>query len=121
MTSLINDFGCSGKAEGEPMRAEIWAICGGPFEEALAMVGDPNFSEQNLKECVVFAKQLERASGEAPAKSDLIIESEIHDFGVFCTVAIRFDPDDRDALAFAERVENGLARWDEISLNELGR
>ena len=104
------------------MRAETWVICAGPFEEALATVGDPNFSEQNLKECVVFAKQLERFFGEAPARSDLIIQSEILESGeIFWNVAIRFDPDDPDALAFAERVENGVARWDQIALQELGR
>jgi hypothetical protein len=104
------------------MRAEIWVICAGPFEETLATVGDPNFSEQNLKECVVFAKQLEREFGEAPARSDLIIQSEILELGeIFWNVAIRFDPDDPDASAFAAQVENGVARWDEISLDELGR
>ena len=103
------------------MRAEIWVICAGPYEEALATVGDPNFSEQNLKECVIFAKQLEREFGEAPARSDLIIKSEIHEFGVFWIVAIRFDPEDPEAVAYANRVENGVARWDQIALQELGR
>jgi hypothetical protein len=104
------------------MRAEVWVICAGPYEEALAMVGDTDFSAQNLRECVVFKKQLEREFGEAPAKSDLIIESEILESGtIFWNVAIRFDPDDPDALAFAERVENGVARWDQIALQELGR
>ena len=104
------------------MRAEIWVICSGPYEETLATVGDPTFSEQNLKECMVFAKQLEREFGEAPARSDLIIQSEILEDGeIFWNVAIRFDPDDPDALAFAERVENGVARWDQTSLEELGR
>jgi len=104
------------------MMAETWVICAGPHEETLAMVGDTDFSGQNLRECVVFKKQLEREFGEAPAKSDLIIQSEILEFGeIFWNVAIRFDPDDSDASAFAEQVENGVARWDEISLNELGR
>jgi hypothetical protein len=104
------------------MRAEIWVICAGPYDETLATVGDPNFSEQNLKECVVFKKQLEREFGEAPAKSDLIIQSEILESGIiFWNVAIRFDPDDPDASAFADRVENGVARWDQIAIQELGR
>ena len=103
------------------MMAETWVICAGPYEEALATVGDPNFSEQNLKECMVFAKQLEREFGEAPARSDLILKSEIHEFGVFWTVASRFDPEDPDAVAYANRVENGVARWDQTSLEELGR
>ena len=104
------------------MRAEIWVICAGPFEEALATVGDPNFSEQNLKECVVFAKQLERFFGEAPAKSDLIIQSEILEYGeIFWTVAIRFDPEDPEAVPYANRVENGVARWDQIAIQEFGR
>jgi hypothetical protein len=103
------------------MRAETWVICAGPYEETLATVGNPNFSDQNLKECIVFAKQLERDFGEAPARSDLIIKSELHDFGVFWTVAIRFDPEDPDAVAYANRVENGVARWDQTSLEELGR
>ena len=104
------------------MRAEIWGICGGPFEEKLAMVGDTDFSGQNLRECVVFKKQLEREFGEAPARSDLIIQSEILESGIiFWNVAIRFDPEDPDAVAYANRVENGVARWDQIALQELGR
>lgn len=103
------------------MRAEVWVICAGPYEEALAMVGDTDFSAQNLRECVVFKKQLEREFGEAPARSDLIIKSELHEFGVFWSVAIRFDPEDPDAVAYADRVENGVARWDQTSLEELGR
>ena len=48
------------------MKAENWVISAGPYEEALAMVGDTDFSGQNLRECVVFKKQLEREFGEAP-------------------------------------------------------
>jgi hypothetical protein len=103
------------------MMAETWVICAGPFEEALATVEDPNFSGQNLRECVIFKKQLEREFGEGPARSDLILKSEIHEFGVFWTVAIRFDPEDPDAVAYANRVENGVARWDQIAIQEFGR
>jgi hypothetical protein len=103
------------------VKAETWVIGSGPNEETLAVVGDADFSGQNLRECVVFKKQLEREFGEAPARSDLIIKSELHDFGIFWTVAIRFDPEDPDAVAFADCVEDGAARWDQMALQELGR
>jgi|GEM_PF-3597449 hypothetical protein len=102
------------------MKAETYVICSGPFEEDLAVVGDPDFSERNLKECVVYAKQLAREFGEPPARSDLIVKSEIRDFGVFWTVAIRLDPESPEAVAYANRLENGSPRWDRISLEELG-
>jgi len=103
------------------MRTETWVISAGPYDEALATVGEPNCSEQNLNECVVFKNLLEREFGEAPAKSDLIIKSEIHEFGVFWIVAIRLDPEDPEAVAYADLVENGVARWDKIAVAELGR
>jgi hypothetical protein len=98
---------------------EIYIICSGPYEEALAVVGDAGFSERNLRECWVFAKQIARAFGQPPAKAELIIKSELHDFGVVWNVAVQFDPDDSEAVAYADRVENGQPRWDEVSLKEL--
>ena len=99
---------------------EIYVICAGPFDEPLAVVGDPGFSKRNLRECRVFAEQIARAFGEPPAKAELIIKSEVHDFGVVWNVAVRFDPDDPNAVAYADRVENGQPRWDEVSMKELG-
>ena len=103
------------------MKAETWVIGSGPYEETLAVVGDADFSERNLKECVVYAKQLARLFLEPPARSDLIVKSELQNFGVFWIVKIRFDPEDPEAVAYANRVEEGVARWDQTSLEELGR
>ena len=100
---------------------ETYVICAGPFDEPLAIVGAPDFSERNLRECRVFAKQIARAFGEPPAKVELIIKSEVHDFGVVWNVAVQFDPEDIEAVAYADRVENGQPRWDEDSMEELGR
>jgi hypothetical protein len=98
---------------------ETYVICGGPFDEPLAVVGDADFSERNLRECRVFVKQIARAFGPPPARAELIIKSEIHDFGVLWNVAVQFDPEAPEAVAYADRVENGQPRWDEVSLKEL--
>jgi len=47
-------------------------ICSGPYEEPLAVIGDPMFSQRNLVECLTFAKQLHREFGEPPPGAELV-------------------------------------------------
>ena len=95
-------------------------ICSGPYEEALAVVGDSKFSQRNLVECLTFAKQLHREFGEPPPGAELVTGSEILDSGlVFWIVRVTFDPDNPNAVAYAQRVENGTQWWDRASIEEL--
>jgi hypothetical protein len=100
---------------------ETYVICAGPYEEPLAIVGDPDFTSRNFLECRTYIEQIVREFGPPPGNAFLFIQTEIHSFGIFRNVAVRFDPDDFEAMDFALRVENGSPRWDEISLDELGR
>jgi len=97
-------------------------ICSGPYEEALAVVGDSKFSQRNLVECLTFAKQLHREFGEPPPGAELVTGSEILDSGlVFWIVRVTFDPANPVAAAYAKQVENGTPRWDQTSIEELAR
>lgn len=101
------------------MTVGSYTICGGPFDERLAMVGETGFSGQNLRECIAFKKQLARAFGEPLSGAELIIKSELSRDGLLWNVAVQFDSDP-EAVAYADRVENGVARWDQIAMVELG-
>jgi hypothetical protein len=103
------------------MTMETYVICAGPYEESLAIVGDPDFTSRNFLECRTYIEQIAREFGHPPGTAFLFIQTEIHSFGIFRNVGIRFDPDDIEEMDFALRVENGSPRWDEISLDELGR
>ena len=104
------------------MTMETEDICSGPYEEALAVVGDPKFSQRNLVECLTFAKQLHREFGEPPPGAELVTGSEILDSGdVFWIVRVTYDQDNPDAVAYARRVANGTPRWDPTSIEELAR
>ena len=103
------------------MTMETYVICAGPYEESLAIVGDPDFTSRNFLECRTFIEQIQREHGAPPKAAFLFIQTETHSFGIFRNVVIRFDPDDPEELAYADAVENGSPRWDEISLDELGR
>ncbi len=100
---------------------ETYVIGSGAFEEELALVGDKDFDARNLSECRTYIEQIARHFGVPPGRAYLFIETEWCDFGRFSSVAIRFDPDDPDELAYANAVEDGCPSWDEVSLDELGR
>ena len=103
------------------MTMETNVICAGPYEESLAIVGDPDFTSRNFLECRTYIEQVVREFGPPPGNAFLFIQKEIHSFGIFRNVAVRFNSDDPDEVAYADAVENGSPRWDEISLDELGR
>ena len=103
------------------MTMETYVICAGPFEESLAIVGDPDFTSRNFLECRTFIEQIAREFGPPPKNAFLFIETELHDFGIFRNVAVRFNPNDIEEVDFANRIENGSPRWDKVSLDELGR
>jgi len=95
-------------------------ICSGPYEESLAVVGDPKFSQRNLVECLIFAKQLHREFGEPPPGAELATGSKFLDSGVvFWIVRVTYDSDNPEAVSYAKQVENGTPRWDATSLEAL--
>lgn len=101
------------------MTVETYLICSGPFDERLAVIGDTGFSGQNLRECIAFKKQLARAFGEPLSGAELIIKSELSRDGLLWNVAVQFDSDP-EAVAYADRIENGVAHWDQIAMVEMG-
>jgi len=104
------------------MTMETEDICSGPYEEALAVVGDSKFSQRNLVECLTFAKQLHREFGVPPPGAELVTGSEILASGaVFWIVRVTYDSDNPKAVAYAKRVENGTPLWDRASSEGLVR
>jgi len=92
-----------------------------PAEEACAQVGQPNYREQALKECRAYLRQLTRLFPESPPGARFALAREVHDFGTYYEVVVRYDPEDKASRAFALRVEENLpARWDAQAREELG-
>ena len=98
-------------------RIEIGPV---PAEESCAQVGSDRYARVWRAECNAYRNQLRRVCGEEPDGASLIITSNSHDFGTYHDVAVSYDCDDREALAYALKVESEApGEWDDIARAEL--
>lgn len=91
-----------------------------PHEEECAQVRDPRYGKCANLECQVFIAALIAAVGPPPghrtdenAPAQFRVKSNPHDFGTYFEVVIKFNSQDEAAVAYAQRVEDRLARWDD--------
>lgn len=90
-----------------------------PNEENCVQIGTHDLS-QNILECEVYAKQLERMFPDMPDGCEFFLERNEHDFGVYYEVGILYHPDNEMETKYAFTVETQLPRkWDEMAINEL--
>jgi hypothetical protein len=92
-----------------------------PSDEACAQVGvDDNYRVRARRECRALINQLMRICGEPPPATFFRIHENPHDFGTYLSVAIHFDPEDDDAIAYAYRCdEESPSQWDEAARQDL--
>lgn len=84
-----------------------------PSDEACAQIGDPNFDQQNRRECRAFLDQIRRVFGEPPDGCQLKIVSNRHEYGVYREVAVVFDERNEASIEWAFRVDEEAPRtWD---------
>lgn len=92
-----------------------------PSDEACAQIGvDPDYATHAKRECRALVNQLMRRCGEPPPGARFRIMANPHDFGTYYSIAIEFDPNDADAVAYAYRCDEESPReWDDAAQAEL--
>lgn len=84
-----------------------------PYEEDCAQVGSDNYHTRARAECNRYIECLRKVYGNEPVGARLYIKSNPHDFGSYLEVECKYDENNEEAIAYAFRVENGLATWDD--------
>ncbi len=92
-----------------------------PSDERCAQLGvDSDYELRARRECRALIHQFVRICGDPPPHAIFRIMANPHDFGVYYSVAIHFDPDDEDAVAYAYRCDEQSPReWDMAARLEL--
>ena len=84
-----------------------------PADERCAQIGvDNDYEVRAHRECRALIRQFHRLCGDPPLGVGFRIMANPHDFGGYYSVAIHFDPNDSEAVAYA-------CRWDEAARLEL--
>lgn len=94
---------------------------GAPSDEDCAQRGmDDDYAARARRECRALIQQFKRTCGDPPPGAHFRIQENPHDFGTYLSVAIHFDPDDPDAVAYAYRCdEESPDQWDMAARLEL--
>lgn len=83
-----------------------------PTHEDCAQVGDEDYAEKVREELFRYRQLLEHKFGTPPSGAAFRQKKESHDFGSYYEMAVAFDPNDAEALAFALFVEdNAPLNW----------
>ena len=92
-----------------------------PSDEDCAQLGvDDDYAARAKRECRALANQLRRLCGEPPPNARFRIMSNAHDFGTYYSLAIEFDGNDQDAVAYAYRCDAASpSEWDDDARAEL--
>ena len=92
-----------------------------PADEACAQLSvDDEYEVQAKRECRALINQFTRRCWDPPPGAFFRMMANPHDFGTYYSVAIHFDPNDDDALAYAYRCdEESPDQWDLAARLEL--
>ena len=83
-----------------------------PADEPCAQMGITEGAYRlNRIECLFYIQALRKVYGDEPEGAYLHIKTEYHDFGRYCEVVCYFENDNREAEAYAYKVETGLGTW----------
>ena len=89
---------------------ETYVICAGPYEESLAIVGDPDFTSKNFLEYRTFLEQIVRESDRHRKNAFLFIETELRISAFSGTWRSDSIPTTPKELAYANAIEDGSPR-----------
>jgi hypothetical protein len=92
-----------------------------PADARCAQLGvDDDYESRARCECRALIHQFERVCGDPPPGTFFWIMANPHDFGTYYSVAVHFDPNDADAVAYAYRCdEEAPSEWDTAARLEL--
>lgn len=87
------------------MTEEIYWLGSAPAEESCVQVGDPDYARDAKNECRQYMAAIRIVCGEPPEGAKLVVRSQPHDFGSYFEVAVVFDGTNREAVAYAAKVD----------------
>lgn len=98
------------------MRDEMPIGCT-PSDEDCAQLGVmDDYPRWAKTECQAYIRALRKKFGEEPDGARLRVKSNPHDFGTYYEVVCAYDTDNEEATAYALKVEEGLATWEEAGM-----
>lgn len=82
----------------------------------------PNYNPERAKqECREFLQDIRDALGPEPLGTRLCVRSNIHDFGIYYEVAVKYEDDIPEAFEYALKVESEAPiKWSERAKKVLG-
>lgn len=88
-------------------------IGGAPANEDCAQLGQTrDFDTVNTFEVFAYKLAIIARHGMPPEGCKLTAHANHHDFGTYCTLALKIEDEDDEAVqAYAEAVEEGLGSW----------
>lgn len=93
-----------------------------PVEEECEQLGENYNPSKARKECRVFRNQLMRmVEKNFPGREvDIMIKSNLHEYGIYLELAIKFDENDERSVDLAYWIDSNLPQyWDEEAKKEL--
>jgi hypothetical protein len=85
-------------------KSDVVRIGPAPCDEECAQVGQKDYRERAVEECMRFIKLLRKTFGDEPEGARLAIKWFDHDFGSYCEVVCWYEKE--DAREYAFRCEN---------------
>ena len=91
-----------------------------PAEESCQQVGTDSYDSVAARnECSRFIRLIEQTFPHRPLGASLRVTSNPHDFGTYYEVAVRYDPDNAEAVEYAFAVEaDAPATWNDTKKRE---
>ena len=88
-----------------------------PAEEDAIQIGHFDYPRDARKQCNAYIEAIRKVCGPEPEGARLRITTNLHDYGTYFSVAVRFDPDDRSAVDYALKVEGKApTTWEEAGV-----
>lgn len=98
--------------EKKPRMTDCLEIGPTPSEEECVQLGDDDYVRRAEAECDRFIALIRKSVGPEPLGARLYIKRNLHDFGLYFEVAVKFDPAIPKAVEYAFRCEREApSRW----------
>lgn len=93
-----------------------------PADEDCEQLG-PNYNASKARaECNRFIDLIRKVVGPEPTGARLIVKSNLHDFGTYLEVNVKYDDQNPEAVEYALKVESSApTAWDAYPNNEISK
>lgn len=76
-----------------------------PAEEQAAQLGDPDYARDAKTQCRAYIQAIREVCGREPEGARLVVTPQLHDFGQYFEVCVRFDPENEAAVRYASHCD----------------